>query len=145
MCQPMGTTSLLFTRLRGLKYNQYTLIMVVVAVLLQEYEMELIEGQCCGRCVKTKCKFNGAMYAVGETWKSPDDCVMFECIKGVSELFDPTSYKTKVICFVIIIQKHRLTVTFSSIIWTDIVLLPLVASSRLYLSHGIFRTTSLWL
>lgn len=52
--------------------------------LLQEYEMQIIEGQCCGRCVKTKCKFNGAMYAVGETWKSADDCVMFECIQEVS-------------------------------------------------------------
>lgn len=46
--------------------------------------MQIIEGQCCGRCVKTKCKFNGALYAVGETWKSPDDCVMFECVEGVS-------------------------------------------------------------
>lgn len=52
--------------------------------LLQEYEMQIIEGQCCGRCVKTKCKFNGAMYAVGETWKSADDCVMFECVQEVS-------------------------------------------------------------
>lgn len=45
--------------------------------------MQTIEGQCCGRCVKTKCKFNGAMYAVGDTWKSPDDCVMFECVDAV--------------------------------------------------------------
>lgn len=59
--------------------------------------MQTIEGQCCGRCVKTKCKFNGAMYAVGDTWKSPDDCVMFECVKEVriclpTELEEHISY-----------------------------------------------------
>lgn len=45
--------------------------------------MQSIPGQCCGQCVKTKCKFNNQLHGVGETWKSPDNCVMFECIRKV--------------------------------------------------------------
>ncbi|XP_059618869.1 uncharacterized protein LOC132263226 [Phlebotomus argentipes] len=46
-----------------------------------EYELKLIPGQCCGQCVQTKCKFNDTLYNVGETWKSEDRCVLYECSK----------------------------------------------------------------
>ncbi|GAB0094395.1 Multicopper oxidase [Sergentomyia squamirostris] len=46
-----------------------------------EYQLKLIPGQCCGQCVQTKCKFNDTLYDVGETWKSEDRCVLYECTK----------------------------------------------------------------
>ncbi|XP_067620744.1 uncharacterized protein Mco1 [Eurosta solidaginis] len=36
-------------------------------------------GSCCGECVRTKCRFNDTIHNLGQTWHSPDGCIMYEC------------------------------------------------------------------
>lgn len=47
-----------------------------------EYELVIASGQCCGHCEQRKCKYDGEVYTVGETWKSPDNCTFYECTRN---------------------------------------------------------------
>lgn len=48
---------------------------------MQEYELIVPEGRCCGDCVQTKCKSdNGTVYDIGKMWRSADTCTFYECV-----------------------------------------------------------------
>lgn len=43
-------------------------------------------GSCCGECIKAFCYDNEKKFNPGETWKSPDNCTINECIDDGREI-----------------------------------------------------------
>lgn len=54
------------------------------------------KNQCCGECVATKCSHNGRLYKIGETWKSSDNCTIYECGKSRSGTDDDYVISAKI-------------------------------------------------
>lgn len=46
------------------------------------FELEIPKGQCCGKCVQTKCVVDEVLYNGGQTWFEPgNNCTQYACIK----------------------------------------------------------------
>lgn len=46
------------------------------------FELEIPKGQCCGKCVQTKCVLDGVTYNPGQTWPEPgNNCTQYSCVK----------------------------------------------------------------
>uniref|UniRef100_A0A182JMG1 Multicopper oxidase n=1 Tax=Anopheles atroparvus TaxID=41427 RepID=A0A182JMG1_ANOAO len=45
------------------------------------FEAQLSDNHCCPQCVQARCKFDERFYREGESWESPDGCVVYRCAK----------------------------------------------------------------
>ncbi|XP_310270.3 uncharacterized protein LOC1271472 [Anopheles gambiae] len=45
------------------------------------FEAQLSEQHCCPQCVQSQCKFNDQFYREGQSWASPDGCLVYRCVK----------------------------------------------------------------
>lgn len=81
-----------------------------LSYFLQEYELIIREGQCCGECVQTKCKAGAVIYDVGNMWKSEDGCTFFECVSRPSLSTVVSSYKKSCPSLPVNCQRHNIVV-----------------------------------
>lgn len=51
------------------------------------------EGQCCGKCVRSACQLDTKFYHVGESWKSEDNCTIYECSITESGFYQISSFQ----------------------------------------------------
>lgn len=55
----------------------------------------IVPGECCGQCIPGICfDQSGRKFNVGETWKSPDNCTINECIDDGREIVITSYQKT---------------------------------------------------
>uniref|UniRef100_A0A182VY04 Uncharacterized protein n=1 Tax=Anopheles minimus TaxID=112268 RepID=A0A182VY04_9DIPT len=45
------------------------------------FEPQITNQHCCPQCVQAQCKFDDQFYREGESWASPDGCLLYRCIK----------------------------------------------------------------
>lgn len=46
------------------------------------FELEIPKGECCGKCIQTKCIVDGVLYNPGQTWFEPgNNCTHYSCVK----------------------------------------------------------------
>lgn len=45
------------------------------------HELKASTVECCGKCVQTKCLMENNLHALGDQWKSADNCTTFKCIE----------------------------------------------------------------
>lgn len=51
------------------------------------------DGKCCGKCVRSGCQLTTKYYQVGESWKSDDNCTIFECSITESGFYQISSFQ----------------------------------------------------
>ncbi|XP_053671441.1 uncharacterized protein LOC128721687 [Anopheles nili] len=45
------------------------------------FEAQLSHQHCCPQCVQAQCKFDEQFYREGQSWESPDGCLLYRCAK----------------------------------------------------------------
>uniref|UniRef100_A0A182N4J6 Multicopper oxidase n=1 Tax=Anopheles dirus TaxID=7168 RepID=A0A182N4J6_9DIPT len=43
------------------------------------FEAQISQQHCCPQCVQARCKFDEQFYREGQTWTSPDGCLLYRC------------------------------------------------------------------